>query len=127
MGGAGGANGGEPCVTVDDCKGATLCNTAACDNGTCVYTEVDVNDNDACTVDSCDSQTGGAVHMPVNVDDANACTEDTCDSATGKITHNAIGLDDQNECTNDSCDPCRRCSHLHLLRHPIARTRLRQI
>lgn len=43
-----------------------------------------------------------------NWNDENACTVDTCDDATGEVTHTpytAEDLDDGDDCTLDSCDP----------------------
>lgn len=45
----------------------------------------DCNDNDACTIDTCDAQQ--CVNTPKAVDDSIACTVDTCDPTTGDIVH----------------------------------------
>jgi len=39
------------------------------------------DDNDACTVDSCDDQ-NGCYTTAVDCDDSDTCTEDSCDSDT---------------------------------------------
>ncbi len=56
------------------------------------------DDEDACTVDTCDM--GGCVHEPVDPNDDDVCTEDACDPATG-VTNTAI----EGCCrSNDECD-----------------------
>ncbi|HEV8202520.1 MAG TPA: hypothetical protein VGS03_21110 [Candidatus Polarisedimenticolia bacterium] len=54
---------------------------------------------------------GTCVHVPVNCDDQDACTLDSCDPAVGTCTHNAISCDDGNACTADSCDPIAGCQN----------------
>ncbi len=63
----------------------------------------DCNDNNACTIDSCDTSTGTCVHTAVSCDDGQICTTDTCDPATGQCSHGPANCDDGNPCTNDSC------------------------
>lgn len=71
-----------------DCGSMTCVATATCDaNGECISTPVAVDDNDGCTTDSCDPQSGTISHDAVDVDDDIACTTDTCDPATGTISH----------------------------------------
>jgi hypothetical protein len=41
----------------------------------------------------------------VQVDDGDACTLDSCDPSTGKIVHEPLKLNDGDDCTFDSCDP----------------------
>jgi len=48
-----------------------ICGATSCD------------DNDACTVDSCDAQTGACLHTPLSCDDGVGCTVDACDSVKG--------------------------------------------
>jgi hypothetical protein len=54
---------------------------------------------------------GRCVHVPVNCDDQNACTLDSCDPAVGTCTHAPVSCDDGNACTADSCDPIAGCQH----------------
>lgn len=68
---------------------------AAC---TCL---VRCDDQDPCTVDSCDGE-GGCVHEPVACDDGLACTPDRCDG--GVCVHGAPDCDDDNPCTFDVCE-----------------------
>ena len=68
----------------------------------CVHTPVDCNDNNPCTVDSCDP-VAGCVHTPVNCDDGQICTLDSCSPDTGACVHTPIDCNDNNPCTADSC------------------------
>jgi hypothetical protein len=118
----------NPCVEVDCvddrcvknplpagtlCGEATVCDSAArCDGrGHCVPGEpIEVNDGNACTVDSCDPKRG-VIHEPVPVDDSDACTIDACDPRTGEVTHEPVDIDDGDECTFDACNPETGVSH----------------
>ena len=75
-------------------------------HGDCV-----MNDDLACTVDSCDRDLG-CIHAPDNetCDDGDACTADSCDPASGCV-NTAISCDDGNLCTTDSCDPASGCQY----------------
>ena len=53
---------------------------------TVIVTFVKINDNNACTVDACDSQTGTVSHTPVIVNDEDPCTSDVCNTLTG-VSH----------------------------------------
>lgn len=101
----------NPCDGVD-CDDDNICNgLETCDptDGSCdPGTTLDCDDGDACTDDSCDSETG-CVNTAINCDDSNACTEDSCDPASGCV-NTAIGCDDQDACTVDTCDTLG-CQH----------------
>ncbi len=60
--------------------------TNICGSSTCSF-DIQVipntNDNNACTIDACNSLNGTATHTPVNSDDGNSCTSDGCNSITG--------------------------------------------
>ena len=45
----------------------------------------DCNDNNLCTLDRCDTQTGQCVHTPRVCNDNNPCTRDSCDPRTGCV------------------------------------------
>ena len=121
------------CCDNSDCPSIDACNTNTCRDHQCVATPVVCDDNNACTVDSCDPVTGcvftpvicddhnactvdtcdprlGCIFTKVDCDDGNACTVDTCDSALGCI-HEAVSCDDHNVCTIDTCDPILGCIH----------------
>lgn len=65
-----------------------------------------LHDNNPCTIDECDPNTGHVSHIPLPMDDSDACTVDACNPATAEITHTPLpAIDDSNACTIDSCDP----------------------
>jgi hypothetical protein len=72
--------------------------------GSCVHTPIVCNDNNPCTVDSCDPRTG-CVYTPVDCNDNDACTADSCSPATGQCVHTPIDCNDNDACTADSCRP----------------------
>jgi MYXO-CTERM domain-containing protein len=105
------------------CPDATVCNGAEmCGNGTCnAGTPLNCNDQNPCTVDSCDAVTG-CVHTPkeagVSCDDATVCNGvSKCElDLQGKIfckAGTAPDCDDNNICTTDSCDPAAGCKHVN--------------
>lgn len=76
----------------------------------------DCDDQNQCTIDSVDTETGACVHANVpdatTCDDGNACTTlETCQvPATGKASQCVKGIEagdcnDNNPCTTDTCDP----------------------
>jgi uncharacterized repeat protein (TIGR01451 family) len=67
-------------------------------------TPVTCDDNDACTVDSCDSSTGCG-HVALSCDDGEGCTDDSCDAILGCVhTNTSAPCDDHDACTqNDVC------------------------
>jgi hypothetical protein len=86
--------------------------TNICGSSTCSF-DIQVipntNDNNACTIDACNSLNGSAIHTPVNSDDGNSCTSDGCDSVTGifhiplpEICGNHID-DNCNGLTDETC------------------------
>jgi uncharacterized repeat protein (TIGR01451 family) len=62
------------------------------------------DDNDPCTVDSCDP-VAGCTHVPISCDDGNPCTDDSCNGTTQCVhTNNSAACDDGNACTRtDIC------------------------
>jgi len=78
-----------------------------------VHVPVDCDDQDPCTNDRCNPETGACEHLPVNCDDQNPCTLDRCNPTTGACEHAPIDCDDQNPCTFDRCDPANgQCVHI---------------
>lgn len=72
------------------CDDGLLCSESASCNeaGECVATgSTNCDDNDCCTVDSCDPLSGCS-HEPVDCNDNNPCTIDSCDSASGCVHEN---------------------------------------
>jgi uncharacterized repeat protein (TIGR01451 family) len=67
------------------------------------------DDNDACTVDSCDGATGCG-HVPRSCDDGEPCTEDSCDAVLGCVhTNTTAPCDDLNACTQTDLCTGGRC------------------
>ena len=111
---------GDACTQNDHCK---LGGCQGTTNGVCP------DDNNVCTVDSCDSKVG-CLYKQNTCDDKNPCTVDTCDKVLGCQHENvdgakcddgnkchqggqcfgaqcqtvAVTCDDKNTCTIDSCD-----------------------
>ncbi|HYV44714.1 MAG TPA: DNA/RNA non-specific endonuclease [Myxococcaceae bacterium] len=99
--------GGGP--DIDDHNACTV-DSMEQSTGTIRHAAVDIDDGNPCTVDSCDPATG-VHHDPVAVEDGDACTVDWCDPVTG-IHHGPAVVDDQNACTVDSCDPATGVHHV---------------
>lgn len=103
---------GTPSVCVSDCGGASaiddndVCTSDSCNanTGQPVHTPVSVDDGDPCTNDLCTTG-AGITHTPVVVDDGDLCTVDACNATTGAITHTPLFTDDGDACTTDACDP----------------------
>jgi len=95
-----------------DCDNGNPCDgVARCDGeGRCTGTLPQIDDGNACTVDSCDPATGVS-HRPIAIDDGDVCTADSCDPRTGTINHDSVDVDDADDCTVDSCDPKTGVSH----------------
>jgi hypothetical protein len=93
-----------------DCDDRDACTLDSCDKTTgCVNERISCNDGDACTVDSCDAASG-CVNTTISCDDRNLCTADSCDAATGCVnTDISASCDDGDLCTTDSCDTASGC------------------
>ena len=83
--------------------------TANLGPGGVFHTPINSDDNNVCTIDGCNTNTG-LFHNLVNTDDNNLCTSDACNSITG-LSHAEISMDDNNVCTIDACDPITGISH----------------
>ena len=92
---------GTPC---DDHNACTIVDS--CNRGICTGQPINCNDNNPCTVDSCDITTGCA-YSPISdvpCDDSNRCTSnDTCH--LGLCSGRPIDCSDGDECTDDVCMP----------------------
>lgn len=95
------------CLSNTDCNDGNICTEDTCKaDGSCSYTIALCDDNDACTVDSCDPVDGHCSYEEIICDDANACNgQEICDPAIGCQTGEPINCDDANRCTVDICDP----------------------
>jgi MYXO-CTERM domain-containing protein len=97
-------------VTPVDCNDNNACTSDTCDPNTgCAHIQKSCSDGDACTADDCDPQTGGCFSTPISCDDNDACTVDDCDAATG-CTHTQKDCDDGDACTMDGCS-AGACTH----------------
>ena len=90
-------NDDNPC-SVDTCLGPDGCQQVDLEAGECI-------DGDACTIgDHC--QEGQCIGTPIDCDDNDPCTDDSCDGLGGCLyENNSADCDDGNECTvADECD-----------------------
>lgn len=97
-----------------ECNDGNACTWPdVCADGNCVAGDpVDCDDQNVCTVDSCNSGKG-CVHTPSGgaCEDNNACTVgDHCQGGLC-VPSKALDCDDANICTNDSCEPATGCHH----------------
>ena len=110
------------CFTDADClDDGDLCNGAyKCQGNFCVIdpaTVVDCSDDDLCTDDSCDQNTGECVYDAISgccnfdeeCDDGNVCNGvETCVGNKCQ-TGETLKCNDDNVCTDDSCDSASGC------------------
>ena len=107
----GGCDVDADCDDGDGCNGAETCNGGACAAGNAP----DCGDGDACTVDACLSQGGGAFvcdHPAANCDDGDACTVESCDPATG-CASTPIQCPAGQACSNGACVDVPQCVPLN--------------
>lgn len=69
----------------------------------CIKTAVNCDDQDACTIDTCNDLTG-CIHTPIVLDTSNPCVDTLCSPSSGpySVVHTC---DDHNLCTLNQCDP----------------------
>jgi len=99
---------GGACEDGDFCHGPDLCQDGQCLAGP----EIDCDDKNVCTTDSC-SPDSGCAHEPnsESCDDGNACTTgDHCEGG-GCSFSGVLDCSDEEPCTLDSCDPDSGCAH----------------
>jgi hypothetical protein len=101
----------------NSCSDGSFCTTGdACVGGSCVGGPApDCNDNNVCTNDGCNPQTGcTATNNTAPCSDGNACTlDDTC-SGGSCASGSTANCDDSNACTTDSCSVALGCQHVTL-------------
>jgi len=97
-------DGSPECTGNLDCDDGDACTTDTCVSGTCSNAEISCDDGSACTTDSCDPSTGACTFDPITCDDSNLCTTDSCDPASG-CNYAPKDCDDSDACTADSCAP----------------------
>ena len=98
------------CTSDIECDDSNLCTTDSCDPAIgCVNDAINCDDGDPDTTDTCDPETGQCVNTRTCADpcsDNNACTEnDVCVGDTCTGTPITIDCDDGNPDTTDTCDP----------------------
>ncbi len=83
----------------------------ACAGGDCVAGgAVICDDENPCTVESCDPGSGCTYATAQgDCDDGNACTSGDHCLGGWCVPDEVVGCDDQNPCTDDSCDPTAGC------------------
>ncbi|MCB9738209.1 MAG: hypothetical protein H6747_03005 [Deltaproteobacteria bacterium] len=97
-----------PCDDGDACE-----QPGTCDNGgDCFGLAVDCDDNNACTDDGCDPDTG-CIHLPSNATctDTDPCTVGGVCTLGTCVPLETLDCDDQNPCTADSCSAGLGCVH----------------
>jgi hypothetical protein len=106
---------GTGCVFADNQAGCTdddVCTDAdVCAEGLCVPgPQLDCDDSNLCTDDSCDSIMGCEyVNNSIACDDNDLCTDgDVCGGGTC-VPGSAITCDDGDVCTNNTCEPDQGC------------------
>ncbi len=76
--------------------------SSTCAAGDCVTQEnTGCDDNDPCTDDSCDEETGACVNAPTDCDDGNPCTENACGAEGCTATPVEGDCDDSSPCTTE--------------------------
>lgn len=88
-----------------DCGVCGICNIK---NGTCQENLVNCNDGNICTTELCGSN-GQCLHLPVSCEDNNKCTIDTCDPFKGGCQHTLVKCPDLNQCQIGYCDKDKGC------------------
>jgi PKD repeat protein len=94
------------------CEDGTECTSGDyCLLGSCLGTQIDCNDDNPCTDDSCNPATGCVYDYNTDpCDDESACTDsDTC--VHGVCRGNTVNCNDDNPCTDDSCDIATGCEY----------------
>ncbi len=93
---------GNECTEVDECQGGVCKGSVA----------ADCDDDDVCTDDSCDPETGCSHKLnTAPCDDGDMCTTtDKCSLGLCKGS-GELDCDDGNSCTADSCAPGAGCEH----------------
>ena len=107
-------------LTATPCDDFTACTMEdQCLNGKCVGQPADCNDQDQCTTDGCDDETGCWIEPAPGAacdDDSPCTTGDQC--ANGLCQGVAVECNDDNPCTMDNCDPVAGCQFSPLTGNP---------
>lgn len=96
---------GRPCTLPSDCNDQDACTADICELGVCSNALLPVDDENPCTIDSCNIDKGVS-HLLQTCDDGNPCTSDSCDTKSGACDYTPLPtMDDGDGCTSDVCDP----------------------
>ncbi|MBN1605402.1 MAG: MYXO-CTERM sorting domain-containing protein [Polyangiaceae bacterium] len=93
---------GEPCLS-DLCKVGQVCEGGDCTGGE----DKDCSDNNPCTADTCEGETGKCVNTPISADcsDGNPCTLDDACNDEGECVGTDVQCTASDECHSaGSCD-----------------------
>ncbi|GAM28061.1 hypothetical protein SAMD00019534_112370, partial [Acytostelium subglobosum LB1] len=95
------------------CPQATKCDTFIChSSSSCSVTPKIISDDNMCTQDKCDAQTGEIKHTATQCESEDLCQVPSCDPESGQCILTPIDCDDSNACTLDSCSE-GECVHSH--------------
>jgi len=95
-----------PCDDDDICTIKDACQLGECASGG----ELNCNDGNPCTDDSCDPDVGCQFTPNASsCDDGNSCTEDDACSAGQCLGETSVVCEDDNLCTTDTCAPKTGC------------------
>ena len=73
---------------------------------------IDCDDENPCTLDSCDIKTGCVYESAETCDDNDACTlDEACIDQECTPGTQVLDCDDDNPCTDDTCDPVSGCTN----------------
>lgn len=90
-----------------DCNVTNACLPRYCstNNGTCYTQEINCDDKNPCTIDSCDGSSGKAVcvNTPKPCDMSDPCVPQFCNVDDGVCYPKAVICNDGDKCTNDTC------------------------
>jgi hypothetical protein len=102
------ANENEPCVNPSLCVIDSICQ-----DGFCVGPTLDCDDDNPCTTELCNQNTGACEYtaLPVgsNCDDNSKCTTDDACSTEGNCKGTPLVCNDTKDCTVDDCAPGTGC------------------
>ena len=97
---------GEPCASDPECDDKNRCTSDQCKNGSCVHVIRDgesCTDGDLCNGDEVCDGNGICVHgIPPEVEDDDLCTVDTCDSTLG-VKHEPVHFEPLQFCSTGTC------------------------
>ena len=104
-----GAPDGTECDDGDPCTDSGKCDAEVCQPGSPIV----CTPSDLCHgAGVCDPASGFCSNPPLDCDDDNECTVDSCDPAKGCVyAPKGVSCDDGNPCTTDKCDPAGGCIH----------------